>query len=323
MRRIAIQPVIDRAGGAVQHDAEAPERPAVVRDGHEEAGRQPVERADLASDERHFPAESHRADVEIVDARHDRRFDLGEPRVGIDVVERAKELLLRVRVARRPIAADAHADRARGTALALRVPHRVQNAFADAVQRAIRAPEMRQFHGERVLRVGVLAPAALEDQFDLDLVALPLIEVDDGRARSEVVARVLAVDRVDRVGPQLPAPSRLGHRLANLLAHPDLVGADRRLHLEGRHAGVLTDRAFAIHGQIDVLRDDVQCLGRPRADRLRHQRRLHRRAHVGRQIRRGSNDQLQHALEERRQHTGQYTDSDQWSVSQWSTGPLD
>ena len=94
------------------------------------------------------------------------------------------------------------------------------------------------------------------------VVALPLIEVDDRRARAEVVAGVLAGDRVDRVRPQLAAPRRLGHRLANLLAHPDLVGADRRLHLEGRHAGVLADRAFVVDGQVDVLRDDRQRLRR-------------------------------------------------------------
>ncbi len=50
----------------------------------------------------------------------------------------------------------------------------------------------------------------------------------------EVVARVLAGDRVDRVRAQLAAAGRLGDGVANLLRHPDLVGADRHLDLEGR-----------------------------------------------------------------------------------------
>ena len=49
------------------------------------------------------------------------------------------------------------------------------------------------------------------------VVALPLVEVDDRRAGAEVVAGVLAGDRVDRVRPQLAAPGRLGDRFANLL----------------------------------------------------------------------------------------------------------
>ena len=86
--------------------------------------------------------------------------------------------------------------------------------------------------------------------------------MDDRRARAEVVAGVLAGDRVDRVRPQLAAPRRFGDRLADLLPHPDLVRADRRVHLEGRHAGVLADRAFAVDGEVDVLRDDRQRLRR-------------------------------------------------------------
>ena len=89
---------------------------------------------------------------------------------------------------------------------------------------------------------------------------LPLLEVDDRRARAEVVAGVLAGDRVDRVGPELAAPRRFGDRLADLLPHPDLIGADRHLDLEGRHAGVLADRALARRRLIDVLRDDGQRL---------------------------------------------------------------
>ena len=119
--------------------------------------------------------------------------------VGIDVVERAKQLFLRVEIPRRPVAADADANGARAAALALRLPDRVEDALAHAVERAVGAAEMIELGRQRVLRVGVLAAAALEDQLDLDLVALPLLEVDDRRARAEVVAGVLAGDRIDGV----------------------------------------------------------------------------------------------------------------------------
>ena len=73
-------------------------------------------------------------------------------------------------------------------ALALRVPDRVKDALAHAFERAIGAAEVRQLGGQRVLGVHVLAAAALEQQLHLDLVALPLIEMNDRRARAEVVA---------------------------------------------------------------------------------------------------------------------------------------
>ena len=205
-------------------------------------------------------------------------------RIGIAIVERAEQLLLRVRVARRAIAADADADGARAAALALRLPDRVQDALAHALERAVGAPEMIELGRQRVLSVRVLAAAALEDQLDLDVGVFPLIEVDDRRAGPEVVAGVLAGDRVDGVRAKLAAPRRLGDRLANLLAHPDLIGANGHLDLEGRHAGVLADGALAGRGLIDVLRDDRHGLAGARRRRLGAERLVHRRAHVGRQI---------------------------------------
>src|SRR5262249_29253222 len=132
-------------------------------------------------------------------------------------------------VAGRAIAADADADRARSAALALRLPHGVHDALADAVERPIRAAEVIEVHGQRVLRVRVLAAAALEDQLHFDVIPFPLGEVDDRRARSEIVAAVLPGDGVDGVGPQLAAARGFGHRLADLLAHDDLVRANRRV----------------------------------------------------------------------------------------------
>ena len=66
VRRIAVQPLVDCAGRRIQHDAQPPERPAIVRHRHEKTRGQSIERRDLASDQRHLAAESHGADVQIV-----------------------------------------------------------------------------------------------------------------------------------------------------------------------------------------------------------------------------------------------------------------
>ena len=176
---------------------------------------------------------------------HDGGLQPAQPLIRIHVVERAKQLLLGVHVPRRAIAADADADRARAAPFALRLPHGVQDALADSLERSIGAAEMIELRRQRVLRVGVLAAAALEDQLDLDGRFFPLIEMDDRRARPEVVAGVLAGNRIDGVRPELAAPRGFGDRLTDLLPHPDLIGADRHLDLERRHAGVLADRPLA------------------------------------------------------------------------------
>src|SRR6185436_9758554 len=118
-RRIAIEPLLDLAAPSVEDDAEAAEGPAVVGNRDEETRRQPVERADLAPDERRTPAEPHGADAKLVDLAHDRRLELPQPRIRVDVVERSEQLLFRVHVARRAVAADADADRAGRTPFAL------------------------------------------------------------------------------------------------------------------------------------------------------------------------------------------------------------
>ena len=227
-------------------------------------------------------------------------------RVGVHVVEGAEQLLLRVLVAAGAVAADADADRARAAALALRLPDGVQDALAHALEVAVGAAEVRQFDRHRILRVAVLAAAALEQQPHLDVVAVPLLEVDDRRSGAEVVAGVLAGDGVHRVRPELAATGRLGDGVADLLGHPRLVGAGRRLDLEGRHAGVLADGAFALGGHVDVLGDDGERLGRLGAGRLRPHRGLHRGAHVGWEVRRRLDDEVEHGIEESWQHVGEY-----------------
>src|SRR5690606_30256883 len=156
-------------------------------------------------------------------------------------VERAEQLLLGFDVAAGAIPADGDADGARTTPLALRLPDGVEDALAHALEGSIRAPESGKLRRQRVLDVHVLAAAALEDEAHLELVLLPVLEVQDRRAGPEVVAGVLARQGVHRIGAELAATRGLRHRLPNLLLHPDLVGANRRLDLEGRHAGVLAD----------------------------------------------------------------------------------
>ena len=100
-------------------------------------------------------------------------FELREPRIRVDVVERAEQLLLRVDIARRAIAADAHADGAGAQPLpcAFQTAWRMHLRTPSSV--AIGPSEVRQLGRQRVLRVHVLAAAALQDQLDLDLVVAP------------------------------------------------------------------------------------------------------------------------------------------------------
>ena len=139
------------------------------------------------------------------------------------------------------------------------------------------------------LRINLISIASL---------AVPLLEVEDRRARPQVVARVLAGDRIHRVRPQLASTRRLRDRVANHLLHRDLVNADGRLDLEGRHAGVLADCALAVGGEIDVLRDDRERLRRLRAGRFRRAGLAHRHAHVWRQIGRGFHDEIEDRVEQ-------------------------
>ena len=98
MRRIAIEPALDRAGRCIEDDAEAAEGPAIVRDRHEEACWQTIERGNLAANQRRPAAEPHRTDGQFVRRIHHRILDLREPRIGIHVVQCAEQLLLRVNV---------------------------------------------------------------------------------------------------------------------------------------------------------------------------------------------------------------------------------
>ena len=100
-------------------------------------------------------------------------FELRQPRIGIDVVERPEQLFLRVQVAGRAIAADAHADRAGLQPLpcACHTAWRMHLRTPSSVRSA--RPRFGSSIGSEILGVHVLAAAALQEQLDLDLVASP------------------------------------------------------------------------------------------------------------------------------------------------------
>src|SRR4051794_13278897 len=105
----------------------------------------------------------------------------------------------------RAIASDADSDGSWGAALPLRLPDRVQDALADALEVPVGATQVVELARDRVLDILVLAAAAFEDQLDLDLVLFPLLEVDHRGLDAEIVAAVLSGERIDGVGAQLAA----------------------------------------------------------------------------------------------------------------------
>ena len=224
---------------------------------------------------------------------HDFGFERGQRRVGVHVVERAEELLLGQFVTVRAVAADADAQRAGRASLPLRLPDRVQNALAHAFQVAVGAAQVVELAGHGVLNILVLAAAALEDQLDLDLVLFPLLEVHHRRLFAQIVAAVLAGERIHRIRPQLAQPRSFGHRLADGFPDADLVHAHRRVHDERGHAGVLADGAFVIAGHIDIGEDNIERLRRLRSRRLRTGGQRHGGADIRRKIGRGLHDEFQ------------------------------
>src|ERR1019366_2913989 len=160
----------------------------------------------------------------------------------------------------------------------------MQDALADAFQIAVGAAQVIQIARHRVLDILVLAAAALEDQFDLDLVLLPLLEVNDRRLFAQVVAAVLAAEGIHRIGAQLACPRGLRNGAVDRLLNSDLVHAHRRVHHERRHPGVLANRSLILHRHIDVGQDDVEGLRGLRRRRLLVGRQRHRGAHIGRKV---------------------------------------
>ncbi len=196
----------------------------------------------------------------------------------------------------RAIASDANAHRARRATLPLRLPHRVQDAFAHAFQIPVRAAQMLQLAGQRILDVLVLAAAALQDQLHLDLVLLPLLEVNHRRLFAQIVAAVFSRERIHRIRPQLAAPRGLRDGFANRALHLDLIHANRRVNHKRRHAGVLADGPGILLRHIDVGRDDPERLRGLRAGIFGFECHSHGGAHVRRQIGGSLGDQLDQTI---------------------------
>src|SRR6202011_3975818 len=98
--------------------------------------------------------------------------------IRIGVVEQAEELFLRESVAGAAVAADADAEDARAASLALGLENAVEDGVLNAFEVASAEVGVRQ----RILRVHVLAAAALQHQLHFDMRLAPLVEVKDRRA---------------------------------------------------------------------------------------------------------------------------------------------
>ena len=182
-------------------------------------------------------------------------------------------------------------------ALPLGLPDGMQDALANAVQGPVGSAQVGQLAGNGVLDVLVLAASSLEDQLDLDLLlVLPLLEMDDGGAGAQVVAAVLARQRVHRVGAELAPPGGLGNSLEEVLPQRQLVGAHRGPDLEGGHPGVLADGALVLGSHVDVGGDDVEGLGSLGGGRLGLQAVGHGPPHVRRKVGGGLGDEFQNTI---------------------------
>src|SRR5258708_18713370 len=181
----------------------------------------------------------------------------------------------------------------------LRLTDRVQNAIADAFQGSARLAHVVQIGGQGILDVLDLAAAALEDQLYFDLLFFPLLEVNHGCFRAQVVAAVLAGQRIDGIRAQLAALGGFGHRFPDGLLHLDLIHPHRSVDHKGGHAGVLADGPLILLRHIDIRGNDVQRLRGLRVGSFRAQCVLHRFAHVRWQVGGGLGDEFDEALYEK------------------------
>ena len=217
-------------------------------------------------------------------------------RLGVDVVERTEELLFGDIVTVGAVASDTHAQGAGSAALALRLPHGVQKALADAFKSAIRPTEALERLGQGILHILVLAASALEDQLDLNLVLFPLLEVDHRSVCPDVIAAVFAAERVDRVRAQFTKLRCLRDGREDRVPDFDLIHTDRCMDIEGWHTGVLTNGAGVVGRHVDVGKDDVERLGCLRVRLLGKACGAHGGAHVRREVRGCLGDQFDEAV---------------------------
>ena len=173
----------------IQRHALTPIRPAHVADAHEKGRGQAVRRANLHAQQRRLAAESHRADAEFVRRLQDVLLERVEFGDRIAVGDQPQELRLAHLVARRAVAADAHAEDARPAAFALRLQHRVEDHPAAAVEVAVC---VELFVRQRVLRADVFAAAAFQNQSHGNLRRAMLMEMKCRRARPAIRAIIFS-----------------------------------------------------------------------------------------------------------------------------------
>src|SRR5882672_6211535 len=101
-------------------------------------------------------------------------------------------------VAGGPVSADANTEGAGTAALPLSLPNGVQDALMNSLPVAIRPPQVIQRAREEVLDILVFAAAAFQNEPHLYIVPFPLLEMDDGSSRAQVVPAVFSGKRVDR-----------------------------------------------------------------------------------------------------------------------------
>src|SRR4051794_17385894 len=89
--------------------------------------------------------------------------------------------------------------------------------------------------------VAVLAAAAFQEEFDLNLVAFTLLKMNDGSFDAEVISAVISCDGIHRVWSQLSKARRLGGGIPNAFRNLDLTDTHRRVNKERRHARILAD----------------------------------------------------------------------------------
>jgi len=102
------------------------------------------------------------------------------------------------------VAPDTDPDGAGRATLTLRLPNAMEDALFDAFEVPIGAAQVIEGAGDGVLDIHILAAATLQDEAHLDLRLFPLLEVQDGRARTEVVALFLPVMESTELGRSLP-----------------------------------------------------------------------------------------------------------------------
>src|SRR4029078_12584734 len=102
-------------------------------------------------------AEPHRADAGLIGLLDDALLEVREDRIVIGVIEHPQQLLFRESVAGAAISSDAATEDAGAAALPLCLEDAVEDRVLDAFEIASAEPRI----GEAVLRVHVLAAAAL------------------------------------------------------------------------------------------------------------------------------------------------------------------